>query len=200
MNKITKNIEAIYERHNCAADAAQTLRRQMATTGRPMVTYNQLVLEATIAAGRSDAKWAKVCSSIFGEMISQEMVDSGHTREVCMEYLRRNLATGRIRVAKMSEVFRSYTDETCRTAGKPFVRLSVMGAVRDALDVLELTGSGPLAAAAKADSLVISEKLAQFAAEVRAVSEFVDEGGDEITSYATDEEVLVAMDDQYIAV
>lgn len=199
MNKITKNIEMLYARHDCAADAAQTLRRQMATTGRPVVTYNQLVLEAAIAAKQNDLEWAKICSGIFGEMISQEMLDSMHTREVCMEYLRLNLAAGRIRVAKMAEVFRSYTDNTCRTAGKPFVRLSVMGAVRDALDVLEFTGVGDVATAAKADSLMITEKLGAFAQAVRMNSEFEDEGGKQ-AEHVTDEEILVAMDDQYVAV
>lgn len=200
MNKITSQIQSLVARHDCAADAAQTLRRQMATTGRPVVTYNQLVVEATIAAKANDAEWARITTSILGEMVSQEEKDSGHSRAVCQEYLRRNLATGRIRVAKMSEVFRSYTDETCRTAGKPFVRLAVMGQVRDALDVLELTATDPaLAAAARADSLMISEKLGAFASIVRAQADFVDEGGGAAAD-VTDEEVVVAMDDKFIAI
>ena len=202
MNKITKNItkniEQLAARHSCAADAAQTLRRQMATTGRPMVTYNQLVTESLIASGNKDLGWAKVCSSLMGEMISQEQLDSMHTREVCIEFLRRNLATGRIRVAKMQEVFRSYTDSTCRTAGKPFVRVSLMGQVRDALDAIAFTESGALAAAARQDSLMISEKLGKFADCVRSRADFVDEGGGEAT-HVTDEEILVAMDDDYVA-
>lgn len=199
MNKITKNIEQLAARHSCAADAAQTLRRQMATTGRPVVTFNQLVTEALIASGAKDLGWAKVCSSIMGEMISQEQVDSMHTREVCIEFLRRNIATGRIRVAQMGEVFRSYTDGSCRTAGKPFVRVSIMGQVRDALDVIAFTQADTaLGQAARTDSLMISEKLGKFADCVRSQADFVDEGGGEAL-HVTDEEILVAMDDDYVA-
>lgn len=193
MNKITKNIQDLMARHSNAQDCAKTLRRQMATTGRPVVTYNQLVVEQSIACGRRDFEYAKNLSLIFSAMVDQEMVDSGHSRKVCQEYLRRNLAVGRIKVAKMAEVYRSYTDGSCATAGKPFARLSVMGQHRDALETLadvELGRDEEIHMAAQADAIEIDCKLAEFAELVRVKQH---EAG-------SDNEILVCMDPDYMAV
>jgi hypothetical protein len=191
MNKITKNIEALMARHNNAQDCAKTLRRQMATTGRPVVTYNQLVIEQSIACGKRDLEYAKNLSLIFSAMLDQEMQDSGHSRKVCQEYLRLNIALGRIKVAKMQEVYRSYTDGSCATAGKPFARISIMGQVRDVLEHLQFSAKDvEVAEAAKADAIEMDMKLGEFTDLVRKCQ----------NETGTDSEILAAMDPDYVAV
>lgn len=186
-NKITKNIEVIMARHDNAQDCAKTLRRQMATT-RPMVTFNQLVTEQAIACGRKEFEYAKDLALIFSAMLDQEMKDSGHSRAVCQAYLQNNIAVGRIKIATMSEVYRSYTDGACPTAGKPFARINIMGKTRDALEVLaDMSSDAAVSAAAKADSIEISEKLAAFAGMFRLHQGEV----------GTDEAILTCADADY---